>query len=266
MLDRFVVATETADALNAQLRVDLAAAFRLAAAFDWHESVGNHLSVALSPDGRKFLMNPRWKHFAGINAYDLLSLDSDDLETMQRPNAPDPSAWAIHSRIHAALPHARCILHLHPPYSTALSTLADPTIHPIDGNTARFYGRTATDLGYDGIADDAAEGDRLVSVLADKSVLIMGNHGVLVVAPTIAAAFEDFYFLEKASKTLVLAYSTGKPLNVMSPELAARTSHGWTAYSGMATAHFAQLKQMLDESGSTYASLNREGRCQSFKL
>src|SRR5260370_42668050 len=98
MWDRLGAGSETADALNAQLRVDLAAAFRLAAAFDWHESVGNHLSVALSPDGKKFLMNPRWKHFAGINAYDLLSLDRDDLETMRRPSAPDPSAWAIHSR------------------------------------------------------------------------------------------------------------------------------------------------------------------------
>ena len=54
------------DAELRQMRVDLAAAFRLAAAMNWHESVGNHFSLAVSPDGKKFLMNPRWKHFSLI--------------------------------------------------------------------------------------------------------------------------------------------------------------------------------------------------------
>ena len=89
------------DAELRQMRVDLAAAFRLAAAMNWHESVGNHFSLAVSPDGKKFLMNPRWKHFSLIRASDLLLLDSEDPETMTRANAPDPSAWWIHGRIHA---------------------------------------------------------------------------------------------------------------------------------------------------------------------
>jgi ribulose-5-phosphate 4-epimerase/fuculose-1-phosphate aldolase len=75
------------------LRVDLAAAFRLAASFNWHEAVGNHFSVAVSADGRHFLMNPRWRHFSRIKASDLQWFDSQDEQTLQRSDAPDPSAW-----------------------------------------------------------------------------------------------------------------------------------------------------------------------------
>ena len=106
-----------------QLRVDLAAAFRLAAHFDWHEAVANHLSLAVSADGKKFLMNPRWKHFSRIRASDLILLDSDDKTTMNRPDAPDLTAWSIHGRMHAGVPQARCIIHLHTPYATALASL-----------------------------------------------------------------------------------------------------------------------------------------------
>ena len=85
-----------------QLRVDLAAAFRLAAELGWHEAVANHFSLAVSADGKKFLMNPRWRHFSRIKASDLQLLDTDDKTTMERPDAPDPSAWCIHGHIHAA--------------------------------------------------------------------------------------------------------------------------------------------------------------------
>ena len=236
------------------LRVDLAAAFRLAARFNWHESVGNHFSVAISPDGKHFLMNPRWRHFSGIKASDLLMLDAEDQETMQRPDAPDRSAWAIHGQLHARLPQARCILHLHPPYATAMAALADPSLKPIDQNTARFYERIAIDLAFGGIADDAAEGARLAGALGNRRILMMGNHGVLVTGPTIAEAFEDLYFLERACQTLILAYSSGQPLNVMSPALAERTALDWEDYSGMSFAHFDELKRTLDRQDPGYAA------------
>jgi ribulose-5-phosphate 4-epimerase/fuculose-1-phosphate aldolase len=234
------------------LRVDLAAAFRLAAAFDWHESVGNHFSVAVSTEGRHFLMNRRWRHFSMIKASDLQLLDSRDDQTLLRPDAPDPSAWCIHSQLHATIPAARCVLHVHPPYATAVSALADPTLKPIDQNTARYYRRVAVDLQYGGIADDTAEGARLAAALGGHRVLMMGNHGVLVIAPTVAEAFEELYFLERACRTLVLAYSTGQPLNVMPHELAEQTARDWEAYSGMAFAHFEELKRTLDLKDGSY--------------
>jgi ribulose-5-phosphate 4-epimerase/fuculose-1-phosphate aldolase len=236
-----------------QLRVDLAAAFRLAVEFDWHEGVANHFSLAVSPDGHKFLLNPRWKHFSTIRASDLLLVDVDDPDTMKRPNAPDASAWCIHGNIHAHVGHARCLLHCHPAYGTALAALADPELKPIEQNTARFYNRVQVDLGFGGIADDTEEGERLARVLGNKSIMMMGNHGVLVAGATVAEAFDALYYLEKASRTMVLAYSTGQKLNVMSPELAEKTARGWDTYKDMAFPHFEEMKRLLDRKDPSYA-------------
>jgi len=237
-----------------QLRVDLAAAFRLAARMNWHEAVANHFSLAVSADGRQFLMNPRWRHFSQIKASDLLLLDSGDHDTMKRADAPDPSAWCIHGALHAALPQARCVLHVHPPFGTAIAALKDPEIKPIDQNSARFFNRVAIDLAYGGIADEGEEGARIVGALGNKRRMMMGNHGVLVVADSVAEAFDDLYYLERACQTLVLAYSTGQPLNVMPPALAERTACGWEAYADSARVHFEEMKLVLDREDPSYAS------------
>jgi len=234
------------------VRVDLAAAFRLAVQFDWHESVGNHFSATTSSDGRRFLMNSRWRHFGEMRASDLMLLDADDKNVMARPNAPDPSAWTIHGAVHRERPEVHVMLHCHPPYATALASLNDPEMKPIDQNTARFFGKLGVDLGFAGIADDAAEGQRLAAAFGNKSVLVMGNHGVTVTGRTVAEAFEDLYFVERAAKILVLAYSTGQPLNVMSDELAQKTADGWLPYNDQAFAHFDYLKRQLDKIDPSY--------------
>ena len=236
-----------------QLRVDLAAAFRLSALYDWHEAVANHLSLAVSPDGKKFLMNPRWKHFSRIRASDLLLLDADDPSTMDRPDAPDLTAWSIHGRMHAVVPQARCIIHLHPPYATALASLVNPEILPIDQNTARYYNRIAFDLHYGGMANTDAEGDRLGSLLGNKRIMMMGNHGVLVCADTVAEAFDLTYYLERACRNMILAYSTGQQLHVMSPDVAEKTAQEWEADRDQFHAHFNEMKAILDEKDPSYA-------------
>lgn len=236
-----------------QLRTELAAVFRLAVLNDWHEAVANHISVATSEDGSRFLINPRWMHFSRIQASDLLHLDSHDATVPEGPDAPDPSAWFIHGRIHALLPRARCILHLHPPYGTALATLANPQILPIDQNTARYFRRVAIDQAYGGIADHQAEGERLARALGDKRRLIMSNHGILIVAPTVAEAFDDFYYLERACRTLVLAYGSGQTLAVLPDDVAEATARGWEAYSDAAEVHFAEARRLLDKAGENYA-------------
>ncbi|WP_108260864.1 class II aldolase/adducin family protein [Mangrovicoccus ximenensis] len=233
------------DAGLAALRQDLADAFRICHMLGWSESVGNHFSAAVSEDGKRFLLNPRWQHFATIRACDLLLLDSDDTGVLDRPGAPDASAWCVHGTMHRKLPEARVILHAHSPYATALACLADPALVPIDNNTARFHGRTAYDLDFGGIADAEEEGERLAAALGDKSVLVMGNHGVTIVGDTVAAAFEDLYFFEKAAQTLILARSSGQPLAVLPDAVAQNTADGWEAYRGMAERHFAFLRAQL---------------------
>jgi ribulose-5-phosphate 4-epimerase/fuculose-1-phosphate aldolase len=234
------------------LRVDLAAAFRLTARFGWHESVGNHFSAAVSADGRRFLMNPKWRHFASVRASDLLLLDADDPGVMDGPDAPDASAWTIHGALHRARPDVRVVLHCHPPHATALATLKDPSMPPIDMNTARFFGDLAIDPDCGGIADDAAEGARIAAALGSHSTLLMANHGLTTTGATVAEAFERLYFFEKAAQTVLLALATGRPLAVMPPAVAAHTAEGWKAYAGMADAHFTHLKSVLDREAPDY--------------
>ena len=229
----------------AALREDLSAAFRITAQMGWHESVGNHFSAAVSADGKTFLLNRKWQHFASIRSQDLLLLDADDVSVMNRPDAPDASAWTIHGTLHRQCPAARVIIHCHPPHATALATLADPRMAPLDNNTARYFGRLAIDDSFGGIADEAEEGQRIAGALGNHKTLLMRNHGLTCVGDTVAEAFEDMYFFEKAAQTLLLAYASGQPLNVLSDEIAEKTARGWDDYKGMAFAHFAHLKSQL---------------------
>ena len=235
-----------------QTRIELAATFRIAAKLGWHESVANHFSASVSDDGATFLMNPRWRMFDLVTAGELLLLDANDETIMDGENPPDPTAWCIHGSIHAAVPSARVLMHCHPPYATALAGLEDPTIQPIDQNTARFFDRVAYDLEFGGIADDVEEGRRLATVMQGHSVMMMGNHGVMVSAPTVAHAFEEMYYLERACRTMVLAYATGRPLAIIDDELAAKVSKAWLNFAGMGDAHLAQQMDILDRDDPSY--------------
>ncbi len=228
-----------------QLREDLAAAFRIAARLGWHESVGNHFSAAVSEDGKTFLLNRRWQHFESIRPEDLLLLNADDPGVMDGPDAPDASAWTIHGTIHRLCPAARVVLHCHPVHSTALAMLADPQLKPLDNNTARFFNRVAIDRQFGGIADEAEEGARLVAALGHHKTMLMGNHGLMCVGESVAEAFEDMYFFERAAQTQLLAYASGQPLAVLDDAMAEKTAQGWEPYRGMSYAHFAHLKSTL---------------------
>ncbi len=228
------------------LKKDLAAAFQLAARFGWHESVGNHFSAAVSEDGRHFLMNPKWRHFSTITPDCLQLLDANDTNALDRPDAPDATAWQIHGAIHRHIPSARVVFHCHPKYTTALASLKDPSLLPIDQNTARFFEQYSIDTNFSGMADTKAEGNRLAQSLGNRSILLMGNHGITVAAQTVAEAFEDLYYFERAAETLMTAYASGQELNVMPNPLARKTAEDWIPYKGMAQAHFEHLKASLD--------------------
>ncbi len=234
-------------------RVDLAAAFRWFARLNMHESVANHLSVVVSSDGSKFLINPRGRHFSRICASDLVLLDANDQDTLARPDAPDRTAWYLHAHLHAQLPAARCIMHLHSPYATALACLEDSTMYPIDMNTMRFFGRLATDRQFSGMALSDAEGKRVAQMMSgDKSVLLMANHGALVIGPTVAAAFDEFYYFERAATTLLMCYSTGKKLRIVPDHLAALTETQWRDYAQLAIDHLENIKAILDIEEPSY--------------
>lgn len=226
------------------LREQMAALFRLLARVGLHEAVANHCSAAISGTTNAFLINPKWRHFSRIRASDLVRLELADGASL--PPSVDPTAWAVHSRIHARVERARVVIHLHPIHATALSSLADPTLLPIDQNSARYFRRIAVDDGFGGMVNETSEGDRLAAALGVHSRLIMRNHGVVLVANTVGEAFDDIYTLERACQILFLARASGQPLNVLSDDVAERTARDWESITDFSRRHFDEMVDILD--------------------
>ena len=239
---------------HAAARADLAAAFRWAERYNWHEAVANHFSFAVSDDGKEFLMNPNGMHFSRIRASDLLLLNADE-SPMDRPDAPDPTAWGLHGALHRNVPWAKAALHIHSRYATVLATLEDPVLPPIDQNSAMFFNRVAVDSDYGGLALEE-EGERVCSLLSEpkKKTLIMGNHGVMVVGETVAEAWNTLYYFERAAETYILALQTGRPLKLMPEAIAESTAAEIEGYGHVVDRHLTELKRILDAEGSDYAS------------
>jgi len=238
---------------EAATRADLAAAFRWAARLNLHEATANHFSAAVSSDGSQFLLNPRGRHFSQVRASELLLLDAASRREAN-PGA-DPTAWYLHAHLHRHIPRARCVLHTHMPHATALTCLAGFEFLMLDQNACRFHNRIAYDRNYAGMALDDTEGERVAHLLGDdKSVLFLGNHGVLVVGESVAEAFDELYYLEKAAQLQILALSTGRPLALVPDHTAALACRQWLEYPDVAKLHFDELRRILDIEDPGYAS------------
>jgi ribulose-5-phosphate 4-epimerase/fuculose-1-phosphate aldolase len=143
-------------------------------------------------------------------------------------------------------------MHLHPIHTTALAGLEDSTLYPIDQNTMRFFGRVATDADFSGMALADAEGDRLAGQMGGKPILMMANHGLTITGPSIAMAFDEMYYFERAAQTLMVAYSSGQKLKVAPDEVARLTAKQWLDYPNLADDHLSEVKAILDSEEPDY--------------
>jgi len=234
-----------------QARTDLAAAFRWIARLDLHEGVCNHFTVMLP--GRRFLINPKGVGFHRITASGLLIIDEHG-KTLEGTGRPPTSGFAIHTSIHLLHPSAKVVLHLHAPYSTALTAIRGGRLQMIHQNAARFFGDIAYDDHYNGIAEATVEGARMAAAMGDKKILFLANHGVVVVGPSIAQALDDFYYLERACQVQILAMQTGAPLNVMPDAMAKETHDQFTRFTVNADLLLEDIKATLDAEAPSYAS------------
>jgi ribulose-5-phosphate 4-epimerase/fuculose-1-phosphate aldolase len=239
-------------AVERAMRVDLAAAFRLAVRLDLHEGVCNHFSVML-PDGKRFLLNRYGLHWSEVTASNLLALDGEG-RILEGAGEFEKTAFYIHSRIHLASPRATCVLHTHMPYATSLTLLEGGRLEMVEQNALRFCDDIAYDDIYNGLVVDNAEGDRLARALGSKRVMFLANHGVIVVGPTVAEAFDALYYLERACRLQVLARSMGGKLRPVREEVAQQAYRMMLAdapkYAG---AHFEALKRILEREEPSYS-------------
>jgi ribulose-5-phosphate 4-epimerase/fuculose-1-phosphate aldolase len=247
-----VLEQQVSSAVERAMRVDLAAAFRLAVRLDLHEGVCNHFSAML-PDGKRFLLNRYGLHWSEVSASNLLALDGGG-RILAGEGEFEKTAFYIHSRIHLAHPRATCVLHTHMPYATALTLLEGGRLEMVEQNALRFHDDIAYDDVYNGLVVDDAEGDRLARALGTKRVMFLANHGVIVVGASVAEAFDAMYYLERACRLQVLARSMGGKFRPVRPEVVK------TAYRMMladapkyAGAHFEALKRILEREEPGYS-------------
>jgi len=204
-----------------RLRDDLSLALRAAAHHGLAEGVCNHFSVQLPDGSGRFLLNPRGLLWSEVHAADVVLVDAAGRALAGR-HAVEPTAMHIHAAIHRLGGHA-VLLHTHMPFATALTLTADRALDTaLSQNAMRFHGRVAADARYNGLALDAAEGERIARAMAGRDVAFLGNHGVVVCGTRIDHAYDDLYYLERACMAEVLARSTGRPLAPCDPGLAAR--------------------------------------------
>ena len=235
-------------------RVNLAAAFRMTARLGMDEAVGNHFSFAVSDDDNQFLVNPFGRHFSNIRASELLLLDARDENETDQPNKPDPTAWAIHGAMHRNVPQARCVMHVHSRYATVLASIQEDGLPPIDQNTMRYFNRVTVDDGFDGMGL-GAEAERLSGSVGTNRIVIMGNHGVMAIGESIARAFDELFYFERACENYIKALMTQKPLRVVSDEIAEKTARQWEDYMdkvGFCDAHLKEIRIILDREEPDY--------------
>lgn len=235
-------------------RVDLAACFRMAARLGLHEGICNHLSFVVPGRDDLFLVNPYGWAFSEITASRLLVCDFEG-NVVAGDGVPEATAFHIHARIHLRKPRAKAAFHTHMPNATALAMLEGPPLAWAGQTALKFHGRTLVDEDYNGLALDSAEGDRIAESLGDTAeIVFMKNHGVLVVGDSIASAWDDLYYLERACEAQRLALATGRPLKPVPEDVAARTAAQMREGDGeSARLHLESIKRILAKSEPDFA-------------
>jgi ribulose-5-phosphate 4-epimerase/fuculose-1-phosphate aldolase len=211
-----------ADALR-QARVELAACFRMAARLGLQEGICNHFSALVPGRPDLFMVNPYGLAFSEITASSLLICDFQG-RVIEGKGVPEATAFYIHARLHMRKPRAYAAFHTHMPHATALSMLEGPPFLWAGQTSLRFHGRIAVDETYNGLALDAGEGDRIAASMGDADIVFMRNHGVMVLGASIAEAWDDLYYLERAAQVQLLAMGSGRPLKPVPEEIAQRVA------------------------------------------
>jgi len=188
---------------EAELRVQLAACYRLVAHFGLDDLIYNHISVRVPGSGHHFLINPYGLLFSEVNASCFVKIDLDGNAVEPTDYEVNRAGFVIHSAIHAGRPDAMCVLHTHSEAATAISALEEGLL-PLSQFAMRFQGAMGWHA-YEGVAMETGERERLVANIGSHDVLVLRNHGVLTVGRTIPEAFILMYYFEKAARVQLLA-------------------------------------------------------------
>lgn len=211
---------------ESDVRVDLAAAYRLAALAGWDDTIYTHLSAAVPSEPGAYLINEFGLGFDEVTASNLVKVDVSGRVVDGTGRRVNPSGFAIHGAVHAGRPEAECVIHLHAPWGVALAMLPGG-LQPTSQWAMRLHGRLGRHA-YEGLALGADEQRRLVANLGALDGLILENHGTLTVGRTVAEAYLFMHILERAAQAQLRAMAAnGGQVLAVSPALAELTHRQW---------------------------------------
>lgn len=243
-----------------QTRIDLAACYRLAAKYGWTDLIYTHISARVPGPHEHYLLNPFGFLFNEVCASNLVKVDLDGRIVGDTPHFIHRAGFVIHSAIHAARPDAACVFHSHTRAGMAVS-IQKAGLLPLTQHAMLFHGRVAYHDS-EGFALELDERKRLAADLGDAAVMILRNHGTLVVGRSVCEAFSMMWHLEKAMQAQLDALAGGQQPN-LPPESVARAI-GARAYTGAPLSDFRPgdsplgrlewpaLLRMLDRSDPSY--------------
>lgn len=216
-------AVATAPAMRARIspeewdvRVELAALYRLTALQGWDDMVYTHISARVPGPGHQFLINPYGWFFEEMTASALIKVDLDGKLLQDTCERINPAGFTIHSAIHAARPDANFVMHLHTDQGVAVAAQAEGLL-ALSQHALIVLPRLAYH-GYEGIALNPDERERLVADLGDKTLMLLRNHGTLATGRTAGECWTGMFYLERACRQQVLALSAGREGVLIAPE------------------------------------------------
>lgn len=200
-----------------KLRCDLAACYRLIALFGWDDLIFTHVSVRIPGPEHHFLINPYGMFFEEITASSLVKIDMECRPLMPTAYPVNPAGFLIHSTIHEARDDVACVLHTHTVAGVAVSAQKEGLL-PIS-QQASVVLQSLAYHDYEGLAVRDDERPRLVRDIGRARALILRNHGLLTVGPSVAAAFQVMYTLERACQIQLAAQAGGAELTRVTDEV-----------------------------------------------
>jgi ribulose-5-phosphate 4-epimerase/fuculose-1-phosphate aldolase len=235
-----------------QARIDLAAVLRWSARLHYQQGICNHFSVLAPNHEERFLVNPEGLFWSEMTASQLLLCDLDG-RVLEGEGTVESSAFHLHAPIHRHNKRARAVLHTHSPYATALCLIEGARVEPVFLAGLQFHGKIAYDEECHGAAFNSDEGEREARILGDANVLMMRNHGPIVVGPSVAAAFDRLYYLEQTCERQIIAMSANRPLAHVSAAVAQGLADQTTVFDAYAGKHLTAIKRVLDREEPDYA-------------
>ncbi|MBL4908168.1 MAG: class II aldolase/adducin family protein [Sneathiella sp.] len=232
------------------IRVNLAACYQLVAHYDMTDLIFTHISARIPGTTDQFLINPYGLFFDEITASSLVKVDIDGKILDDTVFKINPAGYTIHSAVHGARHDVECVIHTHTAAGMAVSAQKQGLL-PLTQNSLMFYNRLAYH-GYEGIALDLDERERLVRDLGDNIAMILRNHGLLTVGGTVSEAFRRIYYLEKSCLAQIHALSGGSEVIIPPKEVCETAVAQFTDLGSKNVLEWAGLLRLLDRKGSNF--------------